>query len=93
MACYLHPSQKLVDASAYDGIEIEVACETEDSSQTSETFNLQYVEFDAAQVKGHIACSTHSSHIRTVLNLQIVFVLSHHIGLPSKPLRADNGVL
>jgi hypothetical protein len=41
MACFLHPLQMAVDASEYDGIEIEVACEPEETETLEETFNIQ----------------------------------------------------
>ncbi|GKY92406.1 hypothetical protein MPSEU_000211200 [Mayamaea pseudoterrestris] len=40
MACFLHPQQIAVDASAYDGIEINVACEADELVKVEETFNV-----------------------------------------------------
>ena len=31
MACYLHPSNAPVDASKFDGLQVDIACQTDDS--------------------------------------------------------------
>lgn len=41
MACHLDPSHEAVDASMFDGLQIDVACELEEGRGEIQTFNVQ----------------------------------------------------